>query len=251
MLTDLLRAFAMLGEPGSAASCWLGDRASLAPWLALVRRRRGAGALGFEHRLRLARPRLRRCWAGWAPCASPGSCSPASSSRVSGVFLDRVVDATEARYYPLCRRRARCRWRRRSLPAACAAGDRPGAEPARAARSTSCPVLNLPVWLALNGYLVGREYAELVACAGLPRRSVARAAARASAGLLGRRRGDRAAARGAGAQPGRARSSAPPSDPALQRYGGERHTRIARIRISAIYRMGVSGFGLTWRRPRA
>ena len=25
------------------------------------------------------------------------------------------------------------------------------------------PLLNLPVWLALNGYLVGREYAELVA----------------------------------------------------------------------------------------
>lgn len=81
---------------------------------------------------------------------------------VSGVFLDRVVDATEDRLYP-------------GLPP-------PRQVPLAESLLSSLrllavgialnllalplyfvPLLNLPLWLALNGYLVGREYAELVA----------------------------------------------------------------------------------------
>jgi CysZ protein len=81
---------------------------------------------------------------------------------VSGIFLDRVVDATEDRLYP-------------GLPP-------PRQIPLTEALLSSVrllafgialnllalplyflPLLNLPIWLALNGYLVGREYAELVA----------------------------------------------------------------------------------------
>ena len=46
------------------------------------------------------------------------------------------------------------------------------------------PLLNLPVWLALNGYLVGREYAELVASRRLAPAMAARAAPRPPAGVL-------------------------------------------------------------------
>ena len=81
---------------------------------------------------------------------------------VSGVFLDRVVDATEDRLYP-------------GLPPARRV---PLAESVTASLRLLLvslainllalplyfvPLVNLPVWLALNGYLVGREYAELVA----------------------------------------------------------------------------------------
>lgn len=86
---------------------------------------------------------------------------------VSAFFLDRVVAATEARYHP-------------GLPPP---RDVPLGEEALAAlrllgivllfNLLALPVylipgLNLPVWLALNGYLVGREYFELVAIRRLP-----------------------------------------------------------------------------------
>lgn len=81
---------------------------------------------------------------------------------VSSLFLDRVVAATEARYYP-------------NLPPP---REVPMTEEILAALRLLgivllvnllalplyfIPLLNLPIWLALNGYLVGREYFELVA----------------------------------------------------------------------------------------
>ena len=110
--TISVRAFGMLGEPRVRGVLWLGIGLSLAT-LAACSRRRGVGELGFQHRLWLARPHLPGAGRAGHRWSSPGSCSPASSSRVSSVFLDRVVDATEARYLPaFCPRPARSRSRR-------------------------------------------------------------------------------------------------------------------------------------------
>ena len=87
---------------------------------------------------------------------------------ISGLFLERVVDATEERYFP-------------GLPV-------PRPVPFSATLGASLrllatslllnllalpvyfvPLLNLPVWLLINGYLVGREYAELVGMRRLDR----------------------------------------------------------------------------------
>ena len=83
---------------------------------------------------------------------------------VSGVFLDRVVDATEDRLYP-----GLPPARRVPLAEAVTASLRlllvSLALNLLALPLYFVPLVNLPVWLALNGYLVGREYAELVAVA--------------------------------------------------------------------------------------
>ena len=91
---------------------------------------------------------------------------PAATSLVLSFFLDRVVDAVEARHYP-------------ALPAA---RDQPLAETIRGALAFAAvaiavnlvalpiyllllflPPFNLLVFYMVNGYLLGREYFELVA----------------------------------------------------------------------------------------
>jgi CysZ protein len=160
MLKELLRAFALLGDPQVRRIVWLGIGLSLLTFLALL--------LGVEGLLN---------WAattgyGWldrvvdvlgvlGTMVVAWFLFPSVVVAISSLFLDRVVDATEDRYHP-------------SLPP-------PRPVPLREAVPTALrllglslllnllalpvyfvPLVNLPVWLALNGYLVGREYAELV-----------------------------------------------------------------------------------------
>ncbi len=87
---------------------------------------------------------------------------PAVAMTVVGLFLEEIADAVDARYYP-------------EKPAA--AGASAGASLASAARLIAVavalnllvlplyliPGLNLFVFFGLNGYLLGREYFELVA----------------------------------------------------------------------------------------
>ena len=81
---------------------------------------------------------------------------------VSGVFLDRVVDATEERFYPALPPPRRVPLAESLLGSLRLLGVGVGLN-LLALPLYFVPLLNLPLWLALNGYLVGREYAELVA----------------------------------------------------------------------------------------
>jgi CysZ protein len=160
MLTDLLRAIRMLGEPRARGVVWLGVALSLATLVGLVF---GVEALvswasdtgyGWVDRTLEVLSVLGTLVVAWF-------LFPAIVVAVSSFFLERVVDATEDRYHP-------------GLPP-----PRPipiGEAVPAALRLLGLslllnllalplyfvPLLNLPVWLALNGYLVGREYAELV-----------------------------------------------------------------------------------------
>jgi CysZ protein len=160
MLTDLLRAIRMLGEPRARGVVWLGIALSLATLVGLVF---GVEALvswasdtgyGWVDRTLEVLSVLGTLVVAWF-------LFPAIVVAVSSFFLERVVDATEDRYHP-------------GLPP-----PRPipiGEAVPAALRLLGLslllnllalplyfvPLLNLPVWLALNGYLVGREYAELV-----------------------------------------------------------------------------------------
>ena len=86
---------------------------------------------------------------------------------VSSVFLERVVDATEELHFPQLPPP-------RTVPlaqSAVAGLKLLGAGlllNLLALPAYFVPLVNVPVWLALNGYLVGREYAELVAVRRLP-----------------------------------------------------------------------------------
>ena len=81
---------------------------------------------------------------------------------VSSIFLERVVDATEDRYYPSLPP-PRPMPLTQSVPAALKLLGASLLLNLVALPAYFVPLLNLPVWLAVNGYLVGREYAELVA----------------------------------------------------------------------------------------
>lgn len=160
MLKELVRAFAELGDPNVRRALWLGIGLAALTLTGLI--------LGVDWLL------------GWAAQTSYGWLNtivevlgvlgtvvvswflfPGIVVAVSSLFLERVVDATEARYFP----------------------DLPPARPLPLAKALPAslrllglslllnlaalplyfvPLLNLPLWLLLNGYLVGREYAELV-----------------------------------------------------------------------------------------
>jgi CysZ protein len=169
MLTDLLRAIRMLGEPRARGVVWLGVALSLATLVGLVF---GVEALvswasdtgyGWVDRTLEVLSVLGTLVVAWF-------LFPAVVVAVSSFFLERVVDATEDRYHPGL-----------PPPRPVSIGE---AVPAAlrllglslllnvlALPLYFVPLLNLPVWLALNGYLVGREYAELV---GLRRLNPAR-----------------------------------------------------------------------------
>lgn len=161
MLQDLGRAFAMLGDARVRGVLWLGILLSLATLATLF--------LGIEAAIAWASntgylwlDRTFQVLGGVGTAVVAWFLFPSIVVGVSGLFLDRVVDATEERYHP-------------RLP-------RPRAVPLAqsvvgalkllgislllnllALPAYFIPGLNLPVWLALNGYLVGREYAEMVA----------------------------------------------------------------------------------------
>jgi uncharacterized protein involved in cysteine biosynthesis len=81
---------------------------------------------------------------------------------VSGVFLDRVVDATEDRLYPDLPPPRKVPLAESLLGSLRLLGVGVALN-LLALPLYFVPLLNLPLWLVLNGYLVGREYAEIVA----------------------------------------------------------------------------------------
>ena len=92
---------------------------------------------------------------------------------VSGVFLDRVVDATEDRLLPAFAARQRRSRSPPPCPRPCACSGSPCLLNLLALPLYFVPLVNLPIWLALNGYLVAREYVELVGLRRLPPAMVA------------------------------------------------------------------------------
>lgn len=160
MLQDLARAFALLGERRVRTVLLLGIGLSLLTLIGLVL---GVNALldwaaatgyGWLDQVIEVLGVLGTLVVAWF-------LFPAISVAVSSLFLERVVDATEMRYFPDLPPP-------RPIPMLEAAGS--GLKLLGAALLFNLlalplyfvPLLNIPVWLLLNGYLVGREYAELV-----------------------------------------------------------------------------------------
>jgi uncharacterized protein involved in cysteine biosynthesis len=161
MLNELVRAFAMLREPRVRSVLWLGIGLSLATLAALV--------LGVEALVSWASAtghawldRLFETLGVLGTLVVAWFLFPSFVVAISGVFLDRVVDATEDRYYPHLSPP-------RPVPLATSivAALRLLATALvlnlLALPLYLVPLVNLPIWLALNGYLVAREYVELVA----------------------------------------------------------------------------------------
>ncbi len=171
MLADLLRAFSMLGDPRVRTVLWLGIGLSLLTLAALV--------LGVEGLLRW----VSHTGYGWLDAAVQvlgvlGTVVvawflfPGVVVAVSSVFLDRVVDATEERYFPQLPT-ARAVPVATAVPAALRLLGITVLLNVLALPLYFVPLINLPVWLALNGYLVAREYVELVGLRRLPHAMVA------------------------------------------------------------------------------
>lgn len=179
MLADLVRSFAALGDRRVRGVLWRGILLAAATFVAL--------GLGVEAAIDLLGStgypwvdRFVDVFGVLGTLLVAWLLFPSIVVAVSGFFLERVVEVTETRFYP-------------GLPPARGV---PLAEQAAAALRLLglslllnlvalplylVPVLNLPVWLLLNGWLIGREYAELVALRRLRRD--------AAAGLRRARRG--------------------------------------------------------------
>lgn len=160
MLKELVRAFAELGDPNVRRVLWLGVGLSLLTLATLV--------VGVDWLL------------GWAARTSYGWINatvevlgvlgtlavswflfPSIVVAVSGLFLERVVDATEARWFPALPPTSPLPWHE-TLAASLRLLGLSLLLNLVALPLYFVPLLNLPLWLLLNGYLVGREYAELV-----------------------------------------------------------------------------------------
>lgn len=171
MLNELARAFGMLQEPRVRGVLWLGIGLSLATLAALV--------LGVEALVSWASDtgyvwldRAFEVLGVLGTVVVAWFLFPSIVVSVSSVFLERVVDATEDRYYPQLPP-PRPVPLSLSLPSALRLFATALALNILALPLYLIPVLNLPLWLALNGYLVAREYVELVALRRLPPAQVA------------------------------------------------------------------------------
>ncbi|MFZ1429198.1 MAG: EI24 domain-containing protein [Geminicoccaceae bacterium] len=161
MLNELGRAFGMLKEPRVRGVLWLGIGLSLATLAALV--------LGVEALVSWA-SNTGYVWLDRAfevlgvlgTVVVAWFLFPSIVVTVSSVFLERVVDATEDRYYPHLPP-PRPVSLGQSLPSALRLFVTAPALNILALPLYLVPVLNLPLWLLLNGYLIAREYVELVA----------------------------------------------------------------------------------------
>ncbi|MFL5335027.1 MAG: EI24 domain-containing protein, partial [Geminicoccaceae bacterium] len=161
MLQDFGRAFGRLGDARVRGLLWLGILLSLATLAALFVGVEAAIAW-VSHTGYPWLDRTLQVLGGLGTAVVAWFLFPSIVVGVSGVFLDRVVDATEQRHHPLLPPP-------RPVPLA---QSIPGALKLLGISvllnllvlpAYFVPGLNLPVWLALNGYLVGREYAEMVA----------------------------------------------------------------------------------------
>jgi CysZ protein len=166
MLQDLAKAFAMLRDPRVRGVLWLGIALSLATLAGLF--------VGVEALLAWAsdtgRPWLDRTveiLGALGTAIVAWFLFPSIVVGVSSVFLERVVDATEDRYYPQLPPPQAVPWST-SLAAGLKLLLASLALNLLALPAYFVPLLNIPVWLGLNGYLVGREYAELVAARRVP-----------------------------------------------------------------------------------
>lgn len=171
MLTDLLRAFSMLREPRVRAVLWLGIALSLLTLAGL--------AVGVDLLVRW----LSDTGYGWLDATFQvlgvlGTVVvawflfPGVVVAVSSVFLDRVVDATEERFFPQLPPTVAVPLNA-ALPAALRLFGVTVLLNLLALPIYFVPLINLPAWLALNGYLVAREYVELVGLRRLPHAIVA------------------------------------------------------------------------------
>ena len=161
MLQELVRAFAMLSESRVRGVLWLGIALSLATLVALF--------VGVEALVSWASDtgwawldRTFQVLGGLGTAIVAWFLFPSIVVAVSSIFLERVVDATEDRYYPSLPP-PRPLPLTQSVPAALKLLGASLLLNLVALPAYFVPLLNLPVWLAVNGYLVGREYAELVA----------------------------------------------------------------------------------------
>jgi uncharacterized protein involved in cysteine biosynthesis len=161
MLQDLVRAFALLRDSRVRGVLWLGIGLALATLLALF--------LGVEALVSWASntgwrwlDRTFQVLGGLGTAIVAWFLFPSIVVAVSSIFLERVVDATEDRHYPQLPP-PRPLPLAQTVPAALKLLGTSLLLNLVALPAYFVPLLNLPVWLALNGYLVGREYAELVA----------------------------------------------------------------------------------------
>jgi uncharacterized protein involved in cysteine biosynthesis len=161
MLQDLVRAFALLRDSRVRSVLWLGIGLALATLLALF--------LGVEALVSWASntgwrwlDRTFQVLGGLGTAIVAWFLFPSIVVAVSSIFLERVVDATEDRHYPQLPP-SRPLPLTQTVPAALKLLGTSLLLNLVALPAYFVPLLNLPVWLALNGYLVGREYAELVA----------------------------------------------------------------------------------------
>jgi CysZ protein len=161
MLQDLSRAFGQLKDGRVRSVLWLGIGLALLTFIGLAVGANllidGLAATGYVWLDRIAELLgvLGTLVIAWF-------LFPATVVAISSFFLDRVVDLTEARYLP-------------ALPRARELSVLQAAPAALRLLGLSLllnllllpfyfiPGLNIPLWLALNGYLVGREYFELIA----------------------------------------------------------------------------------------
>lgn len=171
MLQDLSRAFAELGDPRARKVVLLGVGLAILTLIALI--------VGTNALLDWAMT-TRWAWLdtivevlgvlGTAVVA--WFLFPGVVVAISSLFLERIVDATEDRYFPDLPPP-------RSVSVIEAAGS--GLRLLALALALNIlalpvyfvPLLNFPVWVLLNGYLVGREYAELVGMRRLDRPKLA------------------------------------------------------------------------------
>ncbi len=166
MLGDLLKALAQLGDPATRRWVWLGIGIAVLVILLL--------ASGVQLALALFAD-TGWPWVNWIVHAVGGLGAllvawflfPAMVTAVLGLVGDRIIDAVEARHYP-----ALGPGRDIGLMEAIGAALRLAAL-ALVANLVALPLylvpgLNLVVVLLLNGYLLGREYFEMVAVRRMP-----------------------------------------------------------------------------------
>jgi uncharacterized protein involved in cysteine biosynthesis len=166
MLRDLTRAFGQLDDPAVRRCLWQSVLAALATFVLLV--------IAVEITADLA-GETGHAWLDWlirllavgGAFITAWMLFPAVVSIVLGFLLDRVVDAVERRWYP---------WL--GPPAAGSLLQATGASLRLVGLAVLLNILVLPLYfvpgvnvvlfLGLNGYLLGREYYELVAQRRMP-----------------------------------------------------------------------------------
>lgn len=161
MLQDLVRAVGALRDPLARGPVWRGIALALVTLIAL--------GIGVEALLGWAAD-TRWTWLDWLIQALGvfGSLVvawflfPSLVVAISAIFLDPVVDAVEDRHYPGSPPTRRVGLGE-AIPAAARLLGIVLLLNLLALPLYFIPFFNLPIWLLLNGYLVGREYFELVA----------------------------------------------------------------------------------------